>query len=513
MVSSDIEQHNGVKFGHTLQLELQDMLNSHDMNPVLGSKGDELKVGSKQQEQLHLSPKLNFLNALKGSDVDENKGRMSLDMNPVRNLHFAPPAITDGRVTVAPPLDVFEDGCELWKSTLVGHFVGQKLPYPVVNSIAKRIWGSHGLSEVLSSDNGFFLFTFDSVDRATNVLERAPWHMANRPLVLKRWHPNMQFLKDDLDRVPVWVKLYNVPLEYWTVKGLSCVASAIGVPLHADLTTLLRKRLSYARVCVEIEASKTLVKEYDLRCPNGLFITISADYEWIPSRCNNCNVFGHTTAICATSKVDDRTMGAEGKRKIGAVNSKHADNKQNQLQWQVVGKRNKGVTIGENDCLASKELNCNENGCLASALHSADCNTNESATLDVPNAGCYEDENPTSPLILKSLRADMVPEEGDACTSLDQSSTICNATMNPVSHEVNVDIGVMGGGTGKEDDDKESTSLIPTSPQSPISSDGETFINQLASKARDSLEKKKTGSPGFSKKSKKSGSSRGGKSR
>ena len=27
--------------------------------------------------------------------------------------------------------------------------------------------------------------------------------------------------------------------------------------------------LSYARVCVEIDASKMLVKEYDLRCPNG----------------------------------------------------------------------------------------------------------------------------------------------------------------------------------------------------------------------------------------------------
>jgi hypothetical protein len=137
---------------------------------------------------------------------------------------------------------VFEDGCEFWKSTLVGHFVGQKLPYPVVNSIANRIWISYGLSEVLSSDNSFFIFNFDSVDHATNVLERAPWNMANRPLVLKRWQPNMQFLKDDLARVPVWVRLYNVPLEYWTIKGLSCVASAIGVPLHADHTTLLRKR-------------------------------------------------------------------------------------------------------------------------------------------------------------------------------------------------------------------------------------------------------------------------------
>jgi len=145
MVTSDVEQHNGVKSGHTLRLELQDIINSHGMkisqfpnvnqadsevsiekhsslqashvvsgmNHVLGSKVDELKVGSQQQEQLNLSPKLNFLNALKGSDVDENKGRMSLGMNPVCNLHFDPPTITDGRVTVAPPLDVFEDGCEL----------------------------------------------------------------------------------------------------------------------------------------------------------------------------------------------------------------------------------------------------------------------------------------------------------------------------------------------------------------------------------------------------------------
>jgi hypothetical protein len=151
MVSSNNEQQNQVKSGHILRLELQDMLNSHgmrisqfqadsdisiekhsnvqasnvvpEMNHVLGSKVDEVKV-SQQQEQLNLRPKLNFLNALKGSDVDDNEGSKTLGSNSVRNLHFAPPAMTDGRLTVATPLDVFEDGCELWKSTLVGHFVG-----------------------------------------------------------------------------------------------------------------------------------------------------------------------------------------------------------------------------------------------------------------------------------------------------------------------------------------------------------------------------------------------------
>jgi len=78
---------------------------------VLGSKVDEVKVRSQQQEQIYLRPKLNFLNALKGSDVDDNECSKTLGINPVRNLHFDPPAMTDGRVTVAPPLDVFEDGC------------------------------------------------------------------------------------------------------------------------------------------------------------------------------------------------------------------------------------------------------------------------------------------------------------------------------------------------------------------------------------------------------------------
>ena len=80
---------------------------------------------------------------------------------------------------------------------------------------------------------------------------------------------------------------------------------------------------------------------------------------------------------------------------------------------------------------------------LTPALYISDCNTSDNATSDVSNTGYYKDENPTSPLVLKSLRANIVPEEGAECTSLDQNLVICKsiacATMNPVSHEVNVD--------------------------------------------------------------------------
>jgi hypothetical protein len=45
----------------------------------------------------------------------------------------------------------------------------------------------------------------------------------------------MQFSTYDLARIPVWVKFYNVSLEYWTIKMLSSVVSVIGVPLHVEL--------------------------------------------------------------------------------------------------------------------------------------------------------------------------------------------------------------------------------------------------------------------------------------
>jgi hypothetical protein len=86
------------------------------------------------------------------------------------------------------------------------------------------------------------------------------------------------------------------------VGWVSYVASAIGIPLHTDLTTLMCQRLNYTRVCIDINASKMLVREFNLLCPNGMLIAISVEYEWLPCKCSGCNVFGHTLATCPNNK-------------------------------------------------------------------------------------------------------------------------------------------------------------------------------------------------------------------
>lgn len=55
--------------------------------------------------------------------------------------------------------------------------------------------GQYGTGGI-STESGFFFFKFSSEDDLSAVLDRAPWHMANRPLVLKRWHRDMTLLKE-----------------------------------------------------------------------------------------------------------------------------------------------------------------------------------------------------------------------------------------------------------------------------------------------------------------------------
>ncbi|KAI9196587.1 hypothetical protein LWI28_025225 [Acer negundo] len=83
-------------------------------------------------------------------------------------------------------------------------------------------------------------------------------------VILKKWHPKFILSKDSYSKILVWVKLFNTPHEYWNEEGLSHIASAVGKPLYADSLTKSMKRISFARVCIEIDASCDLVDSFDL---------------------------------------------------------------------------------------------------------------------------------------------------------------------------------------------------------------------------------------------------------
>lgn len=64
---------------------------------------------------------------------------------------------------------------------------------------------------------------------------------------------NFSFQKEILRVLPVWIRLYNLPLFFWGKNTLGRIASDIDVPICADECTNNIKGISYVRVLVEVD--------------------------------------------------------------------------------------------------------------------------------------------------------------------------------------------------------------------------------------------------------------------
>ncbi|GKB00943.1 reverse transcriptase domain-containing protein [Tanacetum coccineum] len=148
---------------------------------------------------------------------------------------------------------------------------GKKLNFhtlftPGGNGIDVVLLGKYGLvRSMFNSSTELFSFQFSSMDGLDAMLENGPWFILNNPLILKKWHPDENLLKEDVSNVP--------------------------------------GRSSNARVMIELQADVELKDNIVVAMPKitgeGHYIcNVRVEYEWKPLRCANCKVFGHIHEEC-----------------------------------------------------------------------------------------------------------------------------------------------------------------------------------------------------------------------
>ncbi|GJR42217.1 retrotransposon protein, putative, ty1-copia subclass [Tanacetum coccineum] len=146
------------------------------------------------------------------------------------------------------------------------------------------------------------------MDGLDSMLENGPWFIRNNPLILKKWNPDVNLMKEDVVNVLVWVKLHGIPISAFTEDGLSAIATDIGTLLMLDSYTSNMciqswGRSSYARALIEIrddvKLKDTIVVAMPKLIGEGFYTcTVRVEYEWKPSRCACCMVFGHIQKEC-----------------------------------------------------------------------------------------------------------------------------------------------------------------------------------------------------------------------
>ncbi|KAL4588748.1 hypothetical protein LXL04_001643 [Taraxacum kok-saghyz] len=141
-----------------------------------------------------------------------------------------------------------------------------------------------------------------------NVLQSDHWMIRDVPIFLQRWQPRTSFAKAKHNKVLVWVKIHDIPLEAWSVEGIGRIASRIGVPLDMDTFTEDmcvegKGRCAYARVLIKISADRPWeeyidVQTWDLNTTKGVNHTLQLEYSWVPTRCDKCKVYDHAKSTC-----------------------------------------------------------------------------------------------------------------------------------------------------------------------------------------------------------------------
>nr|GEX84287.1 hypothetical protein [Tanacetum cinerariifolium] len=177
-------------------------------------------------------------------------------------------------IDVVVPVESIRAISERFANTAYGFFLGKRVAYPVVTN---------------------YLFGW-----LNSMLENGLWFIRNHPLILRKWNPDVDILKEDVGNVPVWVKLHGVPITAFSEDGLSAIAMKLGTPLMLDSYTsdmCLQSwgRSSYSRVMIELRADVELKDIIVVAMPKIMWegyytCTVRVEYEWKLPRCLGCKV-------------------------------------------------------------------------------------------------------------------------------------------------------------------------------------------------------------------------------
>ncbi|GKE74829.1 beta-caryophyllene synthase, partial [Tanacetum coccineum] len=177
--------------------------------------------------------------------------------------------------TLVVPVESIRAVSDRFANSYYGFFLGKRVAYPVVANYVRKTWGKFGLvRSIFSSSTGLFSFQFTFMDGLNSMLENDPWFIRSHPIILTKWNPDVNLLKEDVGNVPVWVKLHGVPVMAFSQDELSAIATKLGTPIMlnsytADMCLQSWRRSSYARVMIELRIDVELKDTIVVKCPKN----------------------------------------------------------------------------------------------------------------------------------------------------------------------------------------------------------------------------------------------------
>jgi len=116
-------------------------------------------------------------------------------------------------------------------------------------------------------------------------------------LNIKNYHKDFNIHTQWQTHTHVWIRLRELPQEYWMERTLYEIARAVKTPFLIDNVTNNRLVGHYARLLVDLDLSKEIFHEVVVE-REGFAFPVAIEYEGLPEFCTHCKNIGHNVTSC-----------------------------------------------------------------------------------------------------------------------------------------------------------------------------------------------------------------------
>ena len=180
-----------------------------------------------------------------------------------------------------------------WSKALIVKVFGRTVGYSYLTFKLNALWKPATRMDCVNLGKDYFLIKFYCADDYDKVLHGGPWFIGEHFLAIKPWEPYFRASGDNLTSVAVWVRFPELPIEFYDMEVLKEIGSVIGPVLRIDSYTTTGSRGSYARLCIQIDLVKPLIKSIRI----GRLVQ-QVKYEGISSLCFCYRRLGHKQENC-----------------------------------------------------------------------------------------------------------------------------------------------------------------------------------------------------------------------
>ncbi|CAL9223761.1 unnamed protein product, partial [Arabidopsis halleri] len=122
----------------------------------------------------------------------------------------------------------------LWKRCMIVKVLGRHVSVSVLSRRLREMWKPTKAMYIMDLPRQFFMIRFESDEEYMAALTGGPWRVFGSYLLVQAWSPDFDPLRDEIATTPVWVRISNIPVNFYHRSILMGIAKSLGNPIKVD---------------------------------------------------------------------------------------------------------------------------------------------------------------------------------------------------------------------------------------------------------------------------------------